>query len=567
MATRILIPLFCFLILGHSLGVAQSTAQQRFEGEIAAREDYIKGLAAYEMGETDKAIELLTKAYVRIPGEAALSFALAEAYLKKADLNKAALYAKEAVKREPKNKWYRLKLAEIYGETGQNEATIRVLKELIDLNPKDLNALGALAAAQSKQKNYQDANRTLDKILRIGGENWAVYYDKFQNFEALQLRDSSIVMLRKMQEMEPENLVTLQLLSQIYSDTNDKTSAKTALINALKVNRRDPETLLMLADLYIEEAKWDSAGALIASFVGDTLINPYDKLPFVDHMLNIYRADSDNNALSDAVIKVIDAYTEAHPTYGPAFAYAGQLFIELDQKDQAVAALERTTELMPTNEFAWQEWIRIMVQTGEYDKAIQIGMMADEQVPDNPFLVFLVGNAYLMKDESEAALSWLERASTLPARNDFKSAVFTSIGDVYVSQKNLTKADAAFDKALQLQPENDVALNNYAYSLSNRNDPTLYQKALEMAEAALKSDPENASYLDTTGWIYFKMAEYKKAHDLVRKSLDINPESAEVQEHMGEILAKLGDRQKAVHYWKRALELDPKRTHLSKYLE
>lgn len=547
--------------------MAQSTAQQRYYDEIAAREDYIKGLAAYEMGETDKAIELLTKAYVRIPKEAALSFALAEAYLKKADLIKAAMYAKEAVQREPKNKWYRLKLAEIYGETGQNEATIRVLKELIDLNPKDLNALGALAAVQTKQKKFQDANRTLDKILKLGGENWSVFYDKFQNFEALGLRDSSVVMLRKMQELDPENLVTLQLLSQIYSEKNDKSSAKTALLNALRVNRRDPETLLMLADLYIEEAKWDSAGALIANFVGDTLINPYDKLPFVDHMLNVYRTDTGNETFTNAVVSVVKAYTGAHPSYGPAFAYAGQLFIELDRKDEALTALERTTELMPTNEFAWQEWIRILLQTGENDKAIQIGLMADEQVPDNPFILYLVGNAYLMKDNSEAALSWLERASSLPARNEFKSAVFTSIGDVYVAKKNLSKADAAFEKALQLQPENDVALNNYAYSLSNRNDPSLYAKALTMAEAALKGAPDNASYLDTTGWIYYRMANYKKAQELVKKSLDINPQSAEVQEHMGDIYSKLGDRKKAREHWQRAIEADPKRTHLKKLLE
>jgi tetratricopeptide (TPR) repeat protein len=565
--THILSFIVSILILGSAQVLAQSTAQQRYYDEIAAREDYIKGLAAYEMGELDKAIELLSKAYVRIPKEAALSFALAEAYMKKADLTKATMYAKEAVQREPKNKWYRLKLAEIYGETGQYESTIRVLKELIDLNPKDLNALGALAAAQTRQKKYQDANQTLNKILKVGGESWSVYYDKFQNFEAMQLRDSSVVILRKMQELEPENLVTLQILSQIYSETNDTSRAKTTLINALRVNRRDPETLLMLADLYIEEAKWDSAGTLIASFVGDTLINPYDKLPFVDHMLNVYRADAGNEALSAAVTSVVKAYTKAHPSYGPAFAYAGQLFIELDRKEDALAALERTTELMPTNEFAWQEWIRILLQTGEYEKAIQIGLIADEQVPDNPFVLYLVGNAFLMKDDAEAALSWLERASTLPARNDFKSAVFTSIGDVYVSKKNLPKADANFERALQLQPENDVALNNYAYSLSNRNDASLYPKALEMALSALKIAPDNASYLDTTGWIYFRMAEYRKAQELVKKSLEINPESAEVQEHMGEILAKLGERKKAIEYWKKALELDPTRTHLSKNLE
>ncbi len=95
----------------------QGSAQQRYYDEIAAREDYIKGLAAYEFGDYQTAIDLLNKAYLRIPGEPALSFALAEAYQKAEDYTKAAIYAKQAVEQSPENKWYRLKLAEIYGQT------------------------------------------------------------------------------------------------------------------------------------------------------------------------------------------------------------------------------------------------------------------------------------------------------------------------------------------------------------------------------------------------------------------------------------------------------------------
>jgi tetratricopeptide (TPR) repeat protein len=546
---------------------AQGSAQQRYYDEIAAREDYIKGLAAFELGDYELALQLLNKAYVKIPAEAAISFSLAETYQKLNDLVKASMYAKEAVELEPRNKWYRLKLADIYSQTGQNDATLRVLRELIETNPTDLNALTALASTLSKQKKFLDANRTLDRILKLGGENWMIYYEKFQNFNALEMRDSSISMLRKMQEMEPENLVTLQILSQFYTDSDDTNSAKSVLLNALEVNKRDPETMLMLADVYISEAKWDSAGALVVAFVSDTLVSPFDKLPFVDHLLKVYRSDPSNMVLGRVMVDIVDTYAGAHPLFGPAHAYAAELYIELKETDKAIQALDNTVKLMPANEKAWQELIRLHLEAQRYDMAIKAGLEADEVMPDNPFILYLLGNAYHLNNQSEQAVVWLERAIQLPARNEFKSVIYTSLGDGHNALRDFTKADEAFEKSITLNPYNDITLNNYAYSLSNRADQALLLKAKDMANRALAASPDNPSYLDTAGWIYYRLGDYRKAKELVGKSLELYPNSAEVLEHMGDIMDKLGDRKSAKSYWKQALDLDSNRSHLSAKIE
>ena len=48
-------------------------------------------------------------------------------------------------------------------------------------------------------------------------------------------------------------------------------------------------------------------------------------------------------------------------------------------------------------------------------------------------------------------------------------------------------------------------------------------------------DPENASYFDTLGWIYYKMKNYKLTKNLLKKSLQINGNSAVVLEHLGDV--------------------------------
>jgi len=68
---------------------------------------------------------------------------------------------------------------------------------------------------------------------------------------------------------------------------------------------------------------------------------------------------------------------------------------------------------------------------------------------------------------------------------------------------------------------------------------------------------ENASYLDTYGWILYKSGKFNEAKEYILKSLAVNPNSAVVNDHMGDIYDALKDRTNAFKYWKRASELAP----------
>ena len=74
-----------------------------------------------------------------------------------------------------------------------------------------------------------------------------------------------------------------------------------------------------------------------------------------------------------------------------------------------------------------------------------------------------------------------------------------------------------------------------------------------MAKQAVGFDPDNSSYLDTYGWVLFKLGNYEEAEEWIAKSLDKGDNSAVVIEHYGDVLWKLDDKDKAVEYWEKAL--------------
>jgi tetratricopeptide (TPR) repeat protein len=78
-----------------------------------------------------------------------------------------------------------------------------------------------------------------------------------------------------------------------------------------------------------------------------------------------------------------------------------------------------------------------------------------------------------------------------------------------------------------------------------------------MIEIAINADSSNSSYLDTYGWIFYKLGEYDNAYYYIQKAIEIDGEdNAVLLEHLGDVLYMKGEKEEAIEYWERALELD-----------
>ena len=129
----------------------------------------------------------------------------------------------------------------------------------------------------------------------------------------------------------------------------------------------------------------------------------------------------------------------------------------------------------------------------------------------------------------------------------------------------MAESDSVYEKALTIEPENALVNNNYAYSLSERG--LQLERALKMVNIALENDSLNSSYLDTKGWIYFKLKDYKPAQKYIEEAIKAGGENAVMLEHLGDILYMNGDKSEAVENWKKALKLDEKNETLIRKVE
>jgi tetratricopeptide (TPR) repeat protein len=110
-------------------------------------------------------------------------------------------------------------------------------------------------------------------------------------------------------------------------------------------------------------------------------------------------------------------------------------------------------------------------------------------------------------------------------------------------------------QAIKLDPKSGEAFNYLGYSLADRGERL--EEALELVRKALAIDPWNGAYLDSLGWVYFKMERMEDARDPLDRAVREFPRDPTVLEHLGDFHDKTGDLARARTYWRRALDAGP----------
>ncbi len=80
-----------------------------------------------------------------------------------------------------------------------------------------------------------------------------------------------------------------------------------------------------------------------------------------------------------------------------------------------------------------------------------------------------------------------------------------------------------------------------------------------MVNMALAAQPENASFLDTKGWILYQQQNFKEALPYLLESASTGAASATIYDHIGDTYFQLQEHNLARKAWQDALEIEPDR--------
>jgi tetratricopeptide (TPR) repeat protein len=534
----------------------KAVQQPSGDQKSAALQHFIDGSLYESKGQFAEAIIEYQDA-LRYDNDPAIYYALAKDY---SALNKQALAAEaanQAVKLDSTNVTYRETLADIYIKGVQIDDAIAQYRAILKIDSTSVQSMFNIAQLLAPKYPTQ-ALEMYEKIIQRNGPDWEVLFKVAELNSSLHRFDKAAAAFEQMVKIDPSNVSLKQNLGEMYvrSEQYDKALALfTDLLNS------DPHSLELrgaLAELYLQQNKWDDAKAQFDTILKSDSISA--DVRFRIAMAYLAQSQKDSTLLADVKDQFQNFLRHFPEDWRPMF-YLGRLAIVEKNDTTALQYFDKVTKVAGWNAEAWWYLASILFDKKDFNQAVMVLEKAHQIVPNDGGINFLLGYGYTRVDRNEDAIVPLERAIEI---NPKDVNALSTLASTYDALKRYKESDTTFESALRLDSLNAMVLNNYAYSLAERGERL--ERAYAMSKESLSKDSTNASYLDTFGWIYYKLGNYTEAARWVKMAIDAGEVSAVVYEHLGDIYSRLSQQEKAKEYWTKALERDGKNTGLKEKL-
>lgn len=208
-----------------------------------------------------------------------------------------------------------------------------------------------------------------------------------------------------------------------------------------------------------------------------------------------------------------------------------QLYLGEKQPAKALSLLAEEMKRDPRSRPVHILLASTAMQEGKLDLARQQYEWVRSEDPSSVQIHESLGALYQLEGHTKEALRSYLKASEL-APNDAR--ILESIAILETNSGATKDAMATLEKELLRDPGNPVAMNNLAFNLAE--DGTDLCRALNLAEGAVRSAPENPAFLDTLGWVYAKQGLNQSAIQVFRVLVRKHPNEAAYRYHLGVVL-------------------------------
>ncbi len=554
MKLRVLIPVLAMLLAGGcstgpvvapTSGQPESAATGAYAHQLAL-EHVIDG-SVYEMkGEYAKAI-LEYQDALRYEKNDAIYYALARDYSRLGKHALAIEFGKEAIRLNPERVEYRESLAEAYEVAGEFDSAAAQYEVAVSRDSGDIRSFFNLARMYQAHKPLK-ALDVYEGMVQRFGPIWDVLFQIADLSNKLGKLDQSINALAQMVHLDPGNQELVRTLGQTYLRAGKQDSAL-KIFQDLRL--RSPDNLDYRADLagvYLEKKEYAKAAENFRPILADDSVAIESKLRIGELYFNQIDKDSTLAPIADSIFQRI---RDGAPADWRPYWFLGAIASITHNDSVAIENFSKVTSLASWNADGWVYLASVYLGQNRYADGARTLEAALRVLPDDFRVNFFLGVAYSRLNRNEDAVRVLEHARVL---NPKDVDAVAQLALIYDGMKDYAKSDSLYELAIGMAPDNDLVLNNYGYSLAERG--LQLDRALEMAKKAVQAKPHNSSYLDTMGWIYFRLGNFSDAEKYVRQAVTEGEASAVVHEHLGDIYFKLNKKQEALEQWNAALKLD-----------
>jgi tetratricopeptide (TPR) repeat protein len=512
---------------------------------------FFQGMAFEENGEMERALEAYRKVLNVDPGQSELASRVAGLLIQQDDFPQAIDVLKDAIKANPNNAEPYQQLAFIYTRyLKRTDQAIDYANRAIALNPRDAEGYQRLVEIELAAGQERRALEALDRALRVHSSDPNFWMRLGKLYVAILFKSDA-------QPKRDELKKTNEIFKKAAENAGDDPGILKDVADYYAASQQLKEAIPLY--LRVLELQPDDANAREKLATGFVLTNQRDKA--VEMLEQIIKEHPEKYQPYDLLAQVLDEEARS--------LQRANHFEEAKVKFAKVAAnYEQSLLINPNHAGTYVRLAELLLGAlRDPDRAVKLLAEARRRFPGAPEIVYYLAIAQREAKQSQQAVATFEEAlheAQLEEDNDFVNAKFYFNYGAAAEQAGLyDKAADLLRKSIALDPATSAEACNYlGYMWADHN--MNLDEAETMIRRALESEPNNASYLDSLGWVEFRKGQFDQALEyLLRAAKAAEREDPVVFEHIGDAYLKLNRTREALEAWQKALALDPKNKNLA----
>lgn len=464
-----------------------------------------------------------------------------------------------------------------------------------------------------KNKKLKEAENKINILLKNNPK-----VSEFYNLQALlavinKQPERAIKSYKKAIDLNPKNLLAHLAMAKLLLDTGDIQHAEEYAYKALSINNKTPSAFYVLANIALKRnrpleaekklltAKQRNQGNIkleiaITNNLGKLYIaqkQPLKILSLAKDIVNLHPKESSALSLLANAQLINKQKKQAEQTLNklvnrdkqniPDRLLLIRLLVDQPEKEKdALKLLDEISSIAPDNLQVLSQKAAYLTKLKHYQEAREVAAKVNKLAPKSGFLHLIEGEIYLSEKKLDQALAAFQKNYEINPTDK----VLTIIVDIMTAKgkqsdainflnkelkKNNENLEAHFKLATVYQQQNNLteAEKHYKSILAVMPDNALAlnnlawayhqqnnPKALILAEQAYKLAPNSAAIADTYGVILSKLDNLKQGIDVLEKASKLAPMAYDIQYHLAEAYAANGSKKQAIDILNQILKTD-----------
>lgn len=513
---------------------------------------FIEALKQKMIGNSQAAITLFSKCLEINPNSSSAMFELAKIHSGTGDQTSSSLLLEKAIEIEPENKWYKILLAQIFQQSKQYNKAANIYTQLSKQEPENQEYIYLKAALLASSGKIEQAIAAYNELEKKVGINDQISVEKHELYLAAGKKKEALAELQKLIDYNPAEPRYYGLMADYYQSEKDDVNALKYYNKILEIEPDNGFVLFSLGSFYQEKGDTTKAWEYIRKGFHNNSIEVESKIQFY----LMITANQEKQLLNEEQIKeLVEIMAKNNPDDYRVKTVKAEYLIRSGKLAESRDIIREILENNKDNYMFWERLLMISNDLQDWNSLNNEAVKAIELFPNQAVLYALKGVACLQLEKYEDAINILKQGEQYVLENKLLQIQF----DLYIAEANykldrVSEAFIAFEKVIKQDPENWMAMNNYAYYLSIRNENL--ERAEILSSKAVRANPNNPTYLDTYAWVLFMRKDYSLAKFYMESALkNGGDKNGVIVEHYGDILIMLGQKESAIEYWKKANEL------------